>query len=97
MSTPAVLPGSIAAASCADVFLGQQFRQLGLDCLQLSELGDVGELHRLDGTVGVFGEDQYVDHADDSGVDQREQFFRHLAGEVALSCRKLDYEVVNGT
>ena len=73
MSTPAVLPGSIAAARCDDVVLGQQLGQLGLERLQLSELGDVGELHRVDRTVLVLGQDQDVDHADRARVDEREQ------------------------
>jgi hypothetical protein len=44
----------------------------------------------------VFGQDQYVDQADGSGVDQRDQLFRHLTGEVARAGRKLDDDVVNG-
>ena len=97
MSTPAVLPGSIAAARCSTSSSANSSASWASIACSSPSSPHVGELHRLDGTVGVFGEDQYVDHADDSGVDQREQFFRHLAGEVALSCRKLDYEVVNGT
>jgi len=42
------------------------------------------------------GEDQDVDHANGSRVDQREQRFGHLAGEVARSSRKLDDDVVDG-
>ena len=34
-----------------DVLRGQQFRQLSLECLQLSELADIGELHRLHDTI----------------------------------------------
>src|SRR6185436_12905330 len=83
---PQVLPDKHAGGASGvhgggevlDVFLGQQFCQLRLDCFELSELADIGELHRLDGTVLVFGQDQYVDHTDGSGVDQREQLFGHL-------------------
>ena len=79
-----MLPGSIAAARCSNVFLGQQLRELGLECLEpSSKLADVGELCRLDDTIVVLGEDQDVDHADRSGVDQCEQLFHHLTGEVA--------------
>ena len=59
-----------------DVVLGQQFRQFGLEGLELAELFDVGELHGLDGAVFGFGEDQHVDDADDPAVDQREQLCR---------------------
>src|ERR1035441_6773916 len=136
MSTPAVLPGSLAdprgsrphlplrapprewewrgpqvlpdehsgsasrlhgSREVLDVVLSQQLPKPGLDCLQLSELTDIGELRRLDGPVRVFREDQYIDHADDSGVDQRSQLCRHLTREVARSRRELDDEVVNGT
>src|SRR3954469_25317119 len=101
---PQVLPDEHAGGAVGlhgrgevcDVFGGQQLGQLGLQCLQLSELADVGELHRLDGTVLVLGEDHYVDHADRSGVDQREQLGGHLAGEVARSRWELDDEVVDG-
>src|SRR3954471_10354864 len=78
-----------------DVVLGQQVCQLGLDCFQLSELADIGELHRLDSTVLVLDQDQHVNDANCSGVDQREQLFRHLAGEVARSRRKFDHEVID--
>ena len=70
MSTPAVLPGSIAAARFSTSSSGQQLRQLCLDCLQLPELADVGQLHRLDGAVGVLGEDQRIDDADGPAVNQ---------------------------
>ena len=96
MSTPAVVPGSMAAARCS-TSSAAKLRQLGLECLELSELLDVGKLHGLDGTVLVLGQDQYVDHADGSGVDQREQLLSHLAREVAGSRWKLDDEIVNGT
>src|SRR3954447_15806003 len=46
-----------------DVFGSQQLRQLALDCLERSELVEVCELRRLDGTVRVLGEDKHVDHA----------------------------------
>jgi|SRR5215207_4537938 len=62
----------------------------------VAELADVGELRRVDVAVLVLGEDQYVDHADRSGVDQREQLCGHFAGEVARSRRELDDEVVDG-
>ena len=83
ISTPAVLPGSIAAARWTTSSSASSSASFGLDRLQLAELGDVGELHGLDRAVLVLGQDQDVDHADGSGVDQREQLFRHLAGEVA--------------
>ena len=95
MSTPAVLPGSIAAARCLDVVRGQELAQLGFDCLQFAELFDIGQLGRLDAAVRVLGEDQDIDHPDGAGVDQRSQFGRHLTGEVARSRRELDDDVVN--
>ena len=64
MSTPAVLPGSIAAARCSTSSSAKQLRQLGLDSLKLSELVDIGKLRCLDRTVLGLGQDQYVDHAD---------------------------------
>src|SRR4051812_6102079 len=100
---PQVLPdqhsGSAARlhrrGEALDVLFSQQLGQLRLHRLKLSELADVGELHRVDGTVLVLGEDQDVDHADSSGIDQREQLCGHLAGEVARSRRELDDEVVD--
>jgi hypothetical protein len=80
-----------------DVVRGQQFRQLGLDRLELPQPGDVGELHRLDRTVLALAQDHDVDHADRSRVNQREQLLRHLAREVARTSRELDHQVVNGT
>src|SRR5215218_8650326 len=96
-STPAVLRGSMAAARCSTSSSANSSASWALDGLQLSEFADVGELRRLDGTVLVLGEDQYVDHADRSGVDQREQLCGHLAGEVARSCWELDDQVVDGS
>ena len=43
-----------------------------------------------------FLKDQHVDDADGAGIDQREQFLRHLAGEVARTGRELDDDVVDG-
>src|SRR3954466_1835203 len=80
-----------------DIVRRQQFRQLGLDRLQRTQVFDLGELHRLDGTILILGEDQDVDHADRPRIDQREQLLGHLAREVARSRRKLDDEVVDGT
>ena len=51
MSTPAVLPGSMAAARCSTSSAANSSAQLGLECLQLAELADVGQLHRLDRSV----------------------------------------------
>src|SRR6476646_4178338 len=101
--SPEVLPDEHAGSASRlhrggevhDVVFGQQLRQLRLECLKLSELTDIRELPRLDGPVLVLGQDQDVDHADRSRVDQREQLFRHLAGEVARPRRKLDHEVVD--
>src|SRR4051794_9708328 len=78
-----------------DVLGGQQLRELRLDGLQLSELLDVGELGGVDRTVLVLVEDQDVDDADRSGVDEPDQLRRHLAGEVLRAGRKLDDHVVN--
>ena len=39
---------------------------------------------------------KYVDDADRSGVDEREQFLRHLTREVARARRELDDQVVDG-
>src|SRR3954465_14173109 len=101
---PQVLPNEHAGGAAGlhrrgeveDVLLGQELGQFGLQCLELSELADVAELHRLDSTVLVLGEDDDVDHADRSRVDQREQLRGHLAGEVARSRWELDDEVVDG-
>jgi len=41
----------------ADIVGGQELGQLGLDGLQFSELGEVGELSRLDGPVRVLDQD----------------------------------------
>jgi len=80
-----------------DVIRGQQFPQLGLDHLQFPEFPAIGQLRRLDGTVRALGEDQYIDHADSAGVDQRSQLCCHLTCEAARSQRELDDDVVNGT
>src|SRR3954453_22885792 len=55
------------------VLPGQQLGQLGLDLLEWSEVRDVGELHRLPGVVLALGQDQYVDHADGAGIDERDE------------------------
>src|SRR4051812_44530290 len=55
--SPQVLPDEHAGSASRlhgsrevhDVSLGQQLCQLHLECFQLSELADIGELHRLDG------------------------------------------------
>ena len=52
MSTPAVLPGSIAAARCATSSSANSPPSLGLERLQLSKLPDVGELRRLEQLFG---------------------------------------------
>src|SRR6185312_7832541 len=95
---PQVLPDQDAGSAprlhggseVQDIVRGQQFGQLGFDLLQRTEVFDIGELHRLDGTLVVLGEDENVDHADRPGFDQRDQFLGHLAAEVARSGRKLD-------
>ena len=97
MSTPAVLPGSIAAARCSTSSSASSSASSASSASQLAELADVGELHRLDGTVVGLGEDQNVDHADDAAVDQCEQLGDHVAGEVARSRRELDDCVVDRT
>jgi hypothetical protein len=86
MSTPAVLPGSIAATRC-DVVGRQQLRQLGLDGLHLAELLDVGELGGVDRPVLVLVQDQDVDDADRPCIDEPEKLRRHLAGEVLRAGR----------
>src|SRR5689334_22056380 len=96
MSTPAVLAGSMDAAILLDVVLGQQLGQLGLQRLKFAELADVRELHRVDRAIRVLGQDQDVDDADRAGVDEREQFCLHLAGEVAGARWELDDDVVDG-
>nr|WP_300048240.1 hypothetical protein [uncultured Nocardioides sp.] len=55
-----------------------------------------GAAHRLDGAVGVLGEDQDVDDPDRAGLAQGDELRRHLTGEAALSRGKLDDEVVEG-
>ena len=96
MSTPAVLPGSMAAARCTTSSSASSSASSASSCLQRAEVVDVGELHRVDRAVLVLGQDQHVDHADGSGVDEREQLVGHLAGEVARSRRELDDDVVDG-
>ena len=76
--------------------------EMAAELLALVDSGTIRVIDALiltkdkDGTVLVLGEDQYVDHADRSGVDQREQLCGHLAGEVARSRWELDDEVVDG-
>src|SRR3954451_18348717 len=101
---PQVLPDEHAGGAAGlhrrgevqDVVLGQELGQFGLQCLQLSQLADVAEFHRLDNTVFVLGQDDDVDHTDRLGVNEREQLGGHLAGEVARSRWELDDEVVDG-
>src|SRR4051795_11087331 len=78
-----------------DVVGGQQLRQLGLYRLQLSELPDIGELGGVDRPVLVLVENQDVDDADRSGVDELEKLRRHLTGEVHRSGWELDHQVIN--
>ena len=97
ISTPAVLPGSMAAARCSTSSSASSSASSASSCLQRAEVVDVGELRRLDGAVRVLGQDQDVDHPDGSGLDQGEELLGHLAGEVARSRGELDDEVVDGT
>src|SRR3954449_8583139 len=46
------------------VLRGKQLRQLGLDALELAQVVEIRELHRLDGTVVVLDEDEHVDDPD---------------------------------
>ena len=96
MSTPAVLPGSIAAARCSTSSAASSSASSASSCLQLARARHVGQLHRLDRAVVVLGQDEHVDHADGAGLDQGEQLRRHLAGEVARARRELDDDVVDG-
>src|SRR4051812_2979875 len=100
---PQVLPDQHASGASRlhrsgevlDVVRGQQLSQLGLEGRQLAELVDVGEFGGLDHTVFGFRENQDVDDADGPAVDQRDELFCHLTGEVARPCRKFDDDVVN--
>src|SRR4051794_21512824 len=102
-SRPEVLPDQHAGDAAGlhgrrkvrDVVLREQLRQLCLDGLQVTQLIDVGELGRIDRPVLVLLQDQDVDQADRSGVDELQQLLGHLACEVALAGRELDYEVVD--
>jgi hypothetical protein len=78
-----------------DVVRSQKFREVGFECLELAEFFDVGELHRVDGAIFGLRDDQNVDDANDSAVDESEKLFGHLAGEVAGSARELDDEVID--
>src|SRR3954451_17230962 len=89
-------PGVHRRREVRDVVSGQQLGQLGLDLLQVAELLDVGELHRLDLAVLVLDEDEDVDETDGLGLDQRDELLGHLAREVAHTRRELDDEVVDG-
>src|SRR4029450_8840998 len=91
MSTPAVLPGSIAFARCSTSSAARR----SASCA--STVASSPSSPTSGGSILVLGQDQYVDHADGSGVDQREQLFRHLPGEVARPRWKLDHEVVDRT
>src|SRR6476619_7626931 len=79
-----------------DVVFCQELRQLSLHRLQRSKLVDVGKLPRVDRPVLVLGEDQHVDDADRSGIDQRDELVGHLTREVGGPCRELDDDVVDG-
>ena len=96
IKTPAVLPGSIAAARLHDVVGCEELGEIGFDGLELAEFFDVRQFHRINGAVVVLGQDEDVDDADRPCVDERDQLFRHLAGEVACSGREFDDEVVDG-
>ena len=95
MSTPAVLPGSMAAARWStSSAASSSASSASMDCSSpSSSISD--ELGGVDRAVLVLVEDQDVDDADRSGVDEPEQLRRHLAGEVLRAGRKLDHHVVN--
>ena len=96
MSTPAVLPGSIAAARCLTPSPARSAPS-SASSIRSSPSSRIGPLCRLDGSGRVLGEDQYIDHADGAGVDQRAQLGRHLTGETARARRELDDDVAHGT
>ena len=53
-----------------DVLCRQQVHELGLEGVKLPQFGHVGELDGIDGAVLVLRQDQHVDEADGSCVDQ---------------------------
>jgi hypothetical protein len=75
-TTPATLSFSIASARCTTS--GQDLGDLGLQAEQLAHLvlGEVVELERLDGAVGVLVHDQQVEHADGPGLDEQGELGR---------------------
>lgn len=77
------------------VVLGQEVGELRLQRPQLVEALEVVDLEGVDVAVVVLGEDEPVEHADRAGVDQRREFGDRLAGEVGLTGRELDYQVVD--
>src|SRR3954447_13708367 len=65
-----------------DVLLGQELGELGLKDLQRAEFVQVGDFHRLDFAVLVFGEQEDVNDPNGSGVDELDQLLSHGASEV---------------
>ena len=63
---------------------------------ELPELGQVGQLHRVDRAVLVLDEDEDVHDPDDPGVVEAEELVGALAGEVLVPGRELDDQVVDG-
>src|SRR6266516_2749889 len=94
MRTPAVLPGSMAAARCSTSSSANSSASCFSSACS-SPSSPTSESSIGYGAVLILDQDQCVDHSDGSGVDQSEQLFSHLAGEVARSGWKLDHEVVN--
>src|SRR4051794_35493048 len=79
------------------VVLGQQLGKLGFQSSQLSEVVEVGQLGNVHRAVIVLDQDEHVDDADSSPIDQSQQLGDHLTGEAGGSGRELDDHVVHGT
>src|SRR5271169_6241001 len=82
MSTPAVLPGSMAAARSTTSSAARSSASSASSAAN-SPSSLVSELHRIDAAISLLGEDENVDQADRAGVDERSQLRGHLAREVA--------------
>jgi len=78
-----------------DVVCRQQFGELGLELDEFAEVAGIRQLHGVDGSVLVLGEDDRVDHTDGARFDQFEQFLGDLTGEILLPRREVDDEIVH--
>ena len=94
-STPAVVPGSMAAARWA-MSSAASSSAIWVSATRRSSCGvQIGDLGGLDRPVRALLQDQQIEHPDELGVHQPADLGRHLASKIRDSRWELDHQVVH--